>query len=49
MFRNKTYPVLIGLSYWIPLANSATPINAGKKRKQVRISRHISNTKKHDM
>lgn len=33
MLRNKTYPVLIGLSYWMPLANSATPINAEKKKK----------------
>lgn len=32
MLRNKTYPVLIGLSYWMPLANSATPINAEKKK-----------------
>lgn len=33
MLRNKTYPVLIGLSYWMPLANSATPINAEKKKR----------------
>lgn len=44
MLRNKTYPVLIGLSYWMPLANSATPINAEKKENKWEFQ-NKSNTK----
>jgi len=33
----KTYAVLIGSSYWMPFANSATPISAAKNYPNIKL------------